>query len=81
MITSATKYDVHNFIIEDKIVQSVTECNYLGILVDRKLSFLSHIDHVVKRLSNQCGNVSKLRYCVLQKQLLNYYRTNINSII
>ena len=73
MITSASKYDVHNFVINDKIVQSVLECKHLDILADRKLSFFSRIDYVVKRLRNQCGNVSKPRKQVPRKQLHNYY--------
>ena len=73
MITSASKYNKHSFIINAKFVQWVTECKYLYILVDRKLCFLSDIDYVVRRLNNQCDNVSKLRYYVPRKQLLNYY--------
>ena len=56
-------------------------CKYLGVFIDNKLSFLSHINYVKTRLSKQCGAISKLRHYVPKNQLLAYYRSNINPII
>ena len=56
-------------------------CKYLGILVDNKLSFQSHIDFVKQRLGKQCGIISKLRHYVPRSQLLAYYSSNIKPII
>ena len=42
-------------------------CKYLGINLDKKLSYQSHIDYVKERLSKQCGIVSKLRHYIQQK--------------
>ena len=42
-------------------------CKYLGINLDRKLSYQSHIDYVKERLSKHCGIVSKLRHYIQQK--------------
>ena len=37
-------------------------CKYLGALLDSQLSFKSHVEKVFKRLSTQCGIISKLRH-------------------
>ena len=47
-------------------------CKYLGIYIDSKLSFQSHIECIKKRLSKQCGILCKLRHCVPRKQLIDY---------
>ena len=54
---------------------------YLGILVDSKLSFQSHIEYIKKRLSKQCGIICKLRHYVPRKQLIDYYQSNVKPII
>ena len=61
------------------LVQPV--CKYLGVYVDNKLSFLSHIDYVKTRLGKQSGIISKLRHFVPKWELMNYYKTNVVPII
>ena len=56
-------------------------CKHLGVRLDWKLTFKTHISHVVKKLSKQCWIISKLRHYVSRSKLLNYYNTNVNSII
>ena len=56
-------------------------CKYLGVYVDNKLSFRSHIDYVKKRLGKQSGIISKLRHFVPKWELMNYYKTNVVPII
>ncbi len=69
------------FRLDDQIIKSVSVFKYLGILLDGKLSFLSHIEYVSKRMSTQCGIISKLRYYVPRNKLILYYNSNIKSII
>ena len=54
---------------------------YLGILVDSKLSFVSHTEEVKRKLSKQCGVIAKLRHFVLWKLLKHYYEANIRPIV
>ena len=54
---------------------------YLGITVDSKFFYRSHIKLVVARLSRQCGIISKLRHFVPRYQLLEYYKSVINPIM
>ena len=56
-------------------------CKYLGMFVDADLLIKSHIEYVRKRLGKQCGIICKLRHYVPRAQLINYYRTNIETII
>ena len=56
-------------------------CKYLGVYVDNKLSFRSHIEYVKKRLGKQSGIISKLRHFVPKVELMNYYKTNVVPII
>ena len=56
-------------------------CKYLGVYVDNKLSFRSHIEYVKTRLGKQSGIISKLRHFVPKFELMNYYKTNVVPII
>ena len=72
---------ITEFCLSDCVIDAKTVCKYLGILVDNKLSFQSHIDFVKQRLGKQCGIISKLRHYVPRSQLLAYYSSNIKPII
>ena len=54
---------------------------YLGIHIDPKLPFHSHIKHVVKKLSKQLSVIARLRHYVPRGTLLKYYQTFIEPII
>ena len=69
------------FKFDDVSIEVRNLCKYLGIYVDSKLSFQSHIEYIKKRLSKQCGIICKLRHYVPRKQLIDYYRSNVNPII
>ena len=73
---SAQRFSPNSAFIENK-----PERKYLGVTVDSKLAFLSHIQSVREKLSKQSGLVSKLRHFVPRAQLIDYYKTCINPII
>ena len=50
---------------------------YLGILIDSNLSWKSHIDSICKKIKRSIGMLSKLRYYVPLKILVNLYYTLI----
>ena len=54
---------------------------YLGIHIDPKLSFHSHMKHVVKKLSKQFFVIARLTRYVPRGTLLKYYQTYIEPII
>ena len=53
-------------------------CKNLGIRIDSKLSF--QMQHVLNRLSVQCGIVSKLRHFAPANQLICFYKYNIRML-
>ena len=69
------------FDLNNKFVKVDNTCKYLGVRLDSKLTFKTHISHVIKKLSKQCGIISKIRHYVPRSKLLNYYNTNVNSKI
>ena len=54
---------------------------YLEIHIDTKLSFHSHIEHVVKKLSKKLSVKARLRHYGPRGTLLKYYQTYIEPII
>ena len=56
-------------------------CKYLGIFVDKKLTFKFHIEHVCKKLTNFCGIVWKARYVFSKQQMLRFYKAYVNPTI
>ena len=54
---------------------------YLGVFIDNKLSWKSHIEHVKTKLSRGNGMISKIRYYVNDSCLLNLFYSFIQSHI
>ena len=73
---SAQRFSLNSAFIENKPLSK-----YLGVTIDSKLSFLSHIQSVREKLSKQSALVSKLRHFVPRAQLIDYYKTCINPNI
>ena len=71
----------HLFQLNSCSINTKPVCKYLGIYIDSKFSFKSHIDFVKKKLSKQCGIVSKLRHYVPRSQMIEYYSSNVVPIL
>ena len=69
------------FNLNGAAIQVKPLCKNLGMRIYAKLSFISHIDYVKKRLGKQCGIICKLRHYVPRHLLLLYYKSNIQPII
>ncbi len=67
--------------LNSKSINVSRTCKYLGIHLDDKLFFISHAQHIKEKLGKQCGIMSKLRYYVPPKILLEYYKSNIKPLI
>ena len=61
--------------INDKILKSDSFIKYLGVYIDSHLNWKIHINYVSKKIKRSIGFLSKLRYFVLSRQVLNnlYY--------
>ena len=62
--------------VDEKVVTK-----YLGVLIDNKLNWKSHIEHVKTKLSRGNGMISRIRYFVNEQCLLNLYYSFIQSHI
>ena len=62
-------------------VQITNVCKYLGIFVDKKLTFKFHFEHVCKKLTKFCGIVWKARYVFSKQQMLRFYKAHVNPTI
>ena len=75
------KSSENRFDIDTKCISIEPVCKYLGILIDLKFSFVSHLLVLKSRLSKQCGIISRLRHYAPRNKLTDYYKTNVISII
>ena len=58
------------------------ECvNYLGVLIDCKLSWKNHIESIALKISKTIGLLSKLRYFVPHHTLVNIYNSLITPYL
>ena len=73
----------HTSNVQFMVVNSANDesVKYLGIHIDTKPSFHSHIKHVMKRLSKQLSVIARLRHYVPRGTLLKYYQTFIEPVI
>ena len=62
-------------------VDEKDHAKYLGILIDNKLSFKNHIDHVKSRLVRGCAILAMVRHYVPKQILINTYNAHIQPHI
>ena len=70
-----------NIYINKLPLKNASSSKYLGIILDAKLSFNTHIDLVRTKLRKQCGIISKIRHYVPRGTILKYYASNIKPIL
>jgi len=54
---------------------------YLGIFIDKDLSWRTHIQYITKKVLKACGAIAKLRHCVCIDTLKNVYYSLVYSYI
>ena len=66
--------------VNNSIVLCKPVCIFLRRKLDSMLSFVSHVDYVMKSSGTQCGLFSKLRHFVRNKELMLYYNSNVGEL-
>ena len=56
-------------------LKSKAYIKYLGVLIDKYLSWKYHIDSIVTKISKNVGLIAKLRHFAPQPILLNIYKS------
>ena len=72
--------DIH-IKINDQILTEVSSAKYLGVYIDNKLQWNSHINNIKLRLSKGVSILAKIRHYVPKTVLRSLYFTFINSHI
>ena len=68
-------------VMENTIVKQAVETKFLGIIIDQRLSWKSHISFVSKKISKTVGIIAKARYYLSSKLLLTLYFSLVYSYL
>jgi len=66
---------------EHKNISNSTESKFLGLIIDKTLSWNQHIDHIATKLSSACYALRNLKHIVPQSTLRTIYYASIHSIL
>ena len=64
--------------------KSLEECDYykyLGVMIDKNLTWKPHVEYICKKISKACGSLANLRYCVNTSILREVYHSLIHSYL
>jgi len=67
--------------INNENLEKCDSYKYLGVFIDKDLTWKPHIDHISKKISKACGALSKLRHCVGIETLKTIYYALVNSYL
>jgi len=68
-----------NISINNHIISKVDNLKYLGVLLDNKLTWKSHIAQVKKQISQACGAFTRLRHYLPINSLITVYYSLVFS--
>lgn len=64
-----------NISIDGEVIESVDEIKYLGVIIDNKLKFKSHIEYITKKVASKVGFFKRIRKRVTILTAVNIYNT------
>ena len=67
--------------IDNKCLKEVQYAKYLGVLIDKHLSWTPHIQQIKLKISKNLGILAKMRYCVSKQVLKNLYNAFVMPYI
>ena len=67
--------------INDTSLKRCASYKYLGVIIDEKLKWNSHVDYISKKISKSCGALAKIRNCVSTNVLKNVYHALVHSYL
>ena len=83
MIVSNKKSTLNNFQVNIKN-HPLDQCDkykYLGVIIDKNLTWKAHIEYVASKVSKVCGSLAKLRHSVNTKILIEIYHALVHSYV
>ena len=61
--------------MQQNIIEGVNSTNFLGLIIDDKLKWHEHIQHVIHKIARSVGILYKIRHDHNKQTLLNMYYT------
>ena len=81
MIFSRKQNQIENIVIriEGQIIEHVTQTKFLGVIIDEKLTWRNHVNHihVSTKIAKGIGILIKARFCLNRETLVSLYYTFI----
>ena len=66
---------------DNTVLTGVSTCKFLGVFIDNKLSWKTHIDNLCTVISRNIGVINKLKFFLPSRTLLTLYHTMIEPYI
>ena len=73
--TPRKKVNPPKILIQGTEVEFVEEFNFLGIILDKHLSWIPHLQHIAKKISKTIGIMNRLKNVVPSQTLLTIYQS------
>ena len=67
--------------INGKPLEECDQYKYLGVMIDKNLTWKPHVEYICKKISKACGSLANLRYCVNTSILREVYHSLIHSYL
>ena len=64
-----------NVVMQQDTIDRVNSTKFLGLIIDDKLKWHEHIQHVKHKIARSVGNLYKIRHYLNKETLLNMYYT------
>ena len=68
-----------NVVVQQNTIDRVNSTKFLGLIIDDKLKWLKHIQHVKHKITRSLGIVYKIKHYLYKQTLLNMYYTFVFS--
>ena len=81
IITNKKNIPVFEVKVNNDCLDKCDSYKYLGVYIDKDLSWKPHIDYICKKISKACGALSKLRHCVGIATLRTVYYALVHSYL
>ena len=67
----------HNIKLDNTDIEVVTSMKFLGLIIDEKLSWKTHVDGICRTIFRNIGIINKVKFCLPTSSLLMLYSTLI----
>ena len=77
------KQNIPNFFVKinDSLLEKCKTYKYLGVVIDEKLKWDAHMEHIMPKISKACGALARLRNCKSMEVLKHVYHALIHSYL